>query len=282
MKVILALAAALAAAEPAHRVGADGHGILQPKHVLGKDGHGVKKVGGAPSVRDHAAYARWLVTSLDWGTMSTISTQDGFAGVAFGNPVSIADGGSGNPYMCVSPLDASIQDLQVNDKFTLSLSAAALKDASSSCTEGPTGDPENPPCARLTLSGTFKNLTATDEFEDAKAALNATHPAMDAWGCFDPAGGGDHGFFLAKLDIETAWLINFYGGAAIISAEDYFGAEKPAATRNGELQCPVSGESFVPADDQPSVTFNNGQKLYFCCDHCVETFKANATDYIQA
>ncbi len=63
--------------------------------------------GPVPTVGDHAAYARWMVRSMAWGTMSTISTQASIAGYPFGNPVSFADGGTGNPYMCVSPLDSS-------------------------------------------------------------------------------------------------------------------------------------------------------------------------------
>mmetsp|Transcript_27340 Transcript_27340/g.85032 ORF Transcript_27340/g.85032 Transcript_27340/m.85032 type:complete len:168 (+) Transcript_27340:71-574(+) len=167
-----------------------------------------------------------MVAELTWGVMSTTSTQESIKGTAFGNPVSIADGGTGNPYMCVSPLDASIIDLQVDPKFSLTLSANQLSTPKTKalCQEGSFGDPENPPCARLVLSGTFKNLTATDEFDAAKAALNATHPAMAGWGCFSADGGGDHGFFLAKLDVAQAWLINMFGGAAVISASDYFGA----------------------------------------------------------
>ena len=83
--------------------------------------------------------------------------------------------------------------------------------------------------------------------------------------------------------METGWLIDFYGGAAIISAEDYFGASaQTAAPKADEIQCPVSGESFVPAADQPSVEFANGQKIFFCCPNCVEQFTANASAYIAA
>merc|ERR1711865_676648 len=30
-----------------------------------------------------------------------------------------------------------------------------------------------------------------------------------------------HDFFVAKMELNGVWLIDFYGGAAIISAEDY-------------------------------------------------------------
>lgn len=54
---------------------------------------------GPPSIDDKAAYARWMVNQHSWGVISTISTQEGFEGVPFGNPVSVGDGGSGSPYM---------------------------------------------------------------------------------------------------------------------------------------------------------------------------------------
>ena len=83
------------------------------------------------------------------GTMSTISTQASIAGYAFGNPVSFADGGTGNPYARVSPLDSSVKDLQANPKFSLTLSAAQGQNAPAACApESGRGDPENPPCAR--------------------------------------------------------------------------------------------------------------------------------------
>ena len=84
-----------------------------------------------PAVGDHAAYARWMVRSMTWGTMSTISTQASIAGYPFGNPVSFADGGTGNPYMCVSPLDSSVKDLQATMSSTLS--AAQGQSAPAAC-----------------------------------------------------------------------------------------------------------------------------------------------------
>ena len=179
-----------------------------------------------PAVGDHAAYARWMVRSMTWGTMSTISTQASIAGYPFGNPVSFADGGTGNPYMCVSPLDSSVKDLQANPKFSLTLSAAQGQSAPAACApESGRGDPENPPCARLALTGDFVDVTGGPEFNTAVAALNATHPTLNSWGCFQAGGsGGSHGFFLAKMAVKQAWLINMYGGAAVVDAADYYAA----------------------------------------------------------
>ena len=77
----------------------------------------------APPIWEHAKYARWMVNSMTWGFMSTISTQDGLKGMPFGNVASFADGGTGNLYMCVSALDSSIKDLLVNPNMNIALSA---------------------------------------------------------------------------------------------------------------------------------------------------------------
>merc|ERR1711865_347218 len=80
------------------------------------------------------------------------------------------------------------------------------------------GDPENPPCARLVLSGNFVRLAANSSEEaTAKAALFERHPSFAN---FPP----DHGFFAAKVDLDGIWLIDFYGSATIVSPEDYFAA----------------------------------------------------------
>jgi len=171
----------------------------------------------APPIFEKAAYARWMVSSLDWGVASTMSTL--WPGYAFGNPVSFADV-DGKPVFCVSPLDASVRDLQTNPKMTLTLSEA---EGDAGACQGPQGDPEAPPCARLVLAGDFRNVTDND-WHDAARALAARHPIMTDWGCFggENKGPSDHDFFLATLQVENIWLINIYGGAAVIDAHDYF------------------------------------------------------------
>ena len=74
--------------------------------------------------------------------------------------------------------------------MSLTMSLAASETAHSACSIADSGDPENPPCSRLVLSGTFQNVTTgTAEWEQAKEALNSTHPKMAAWGCFSADGG---------------------------------------------------------------------------------------------
>jgi len=182
-----------------------------------------------PWFSDKAATARWVVNSLEWGVLSTISTRSGgtTVGAAFGNPYSYADV-DGVPYFYASSLDASMVDLfgaGGRPNATLSLSEAALLGPKGfwwkqKCEIGqPLGDPENPPCARLVLTGTMVKPDAkSDEVKRAMAALLARHPSFANY----PSG---HGFYVAKMEISAAWEIDMFGGAAIISPADYFKAK---------------------------------------------------------
>lgn len=176
---------------------------------------------------DKVATARWMVSNLEWGTLSTTSTRsEGTAvGAAFGNPYAFADVG-GTPYLYASDLDASMLDINGgNANVSLSLSEAALFGRKSfwwkqRCAIGqPLGDPENPPCARLVLSGAMHKLAAgSEEATKATAALFARHPSFAHY----PPG---HGFYVAKMELSGVWEIDMFGGAAIISPADYFKAK---------------------------------------------------------
>ena len=184
-----------------------------------------EKAQSKPKPSDHIAYARWMAHELTWGILSTTSarTEGTTPGTAFGNPYSFADV-DGTPYFYASNLDASMVDLfgasSHSTRGTLALSAASLQgsDAFSSCKIGglnPLGDPENPPCARLVLSGNFsKPCSGSPEEKTAKAALFDKHPSFKLF----PPG---HAFYVAKMEVEGVWLIDAYGGAATPSAKDY-------------------------------------------------------------
>lgn len=176
----------------------------------------------APPIGEKASYARWMTANHTWGVMSTTSTMKAIAGTPFGNPVAYADDGSGTPVFCVSGLDQSIVDLEVDNRMSLTLSRAA--DGDVKACQPAVGEAENPPCARLVLSGTFAKLEA-DEQPAAISALNKTHPAMASWGCWgENSGPSGHDFYLAKLAVAQAWLINMYGGAAVIMSDEYANA----------------------------------------------------------
>merc|ERR1711988_1462790 len=176
-----------------------------------------------PPFFEKAANARWLVHKLNYGVLSTTSAS--LDGTAFGNPQSFADGpdgnGTGKLFFYVSDLDASMQDIAANPKCSFTLSLQMLGDY---CTKewAPISgqiDPEDPRCTRLTLLGTMRNVTDEEKIF-AHAALVDRHPAMSSW---PPS----HDFHIVTIDIENIWLIDMFGGAALIKPSDYFAAKAP-------------------------------------------------------
>jgi len=198
-----------------------------------------------PDVTAKAKTARWMVHSLDWGVVSTISTRlgggddtdddddddDGSPAavpVPFGNVYSFVDGpcdkATGIPYLYGTYMDQTFADAKSNDMVSLTLSESSLAsvcphDAIDSCMLGSKyGDPENPACARLTLTGKLVALLEDDdEHEFAKNAFFERHSSMKSW----PEG---HQWVIAKIDIQDIWLIDYFGGATILDPKDYFAA----------------------------------------------------------
>jgi len=169
--------------------------------------------------------ARELVHGALWGSIASISTKPETKGFPFNNIVSFADGtmdaSTGIPYLLVSPLDESISDLLIDPRISLSLTGTQLEDGKmyQNCSIADGGDPESPPCTRLTLTGTFKNITGTSEAQIAEAALYSRHPLMKDWGPGNPH--SLHDFFFAKIELKQVWLIDHYGGAARLPVKDY-------------------------------------------------------------
>jgi hypothetical protein len=78
------------------------------------------------------------------------------------------------------------------------------------------GDPESPICARLTLTGILEPISKnTMEYEIIQLALYERHPQMQYW-------PKDHNWILLKLNIIDIWLIDYFGGATILTPEQYF------------------------------------------------------------
>jgi len=79
-------------------------------------------------------------------------------------------------------------------------------------------DPEDPTCARVVISGKFNLVQNTTEAELGKNYLFDRHPLMKTW-------PQDHEFQVYKLDIQEIWLIDIYGGAAVVDVDDYFAVQ---------------------------------------------------------
>merc|ERR1711957_821840 len=173
-----------------------------------------------------AQTARGMVSAIQWGALVTTSTRNQSEGSkpgdAFGNPNSLADV-AGVPYIYASALDASFVDIAAGEtRISFALTEAALQNSDgsanvTSCKIGAgLGDPENPLCARLVFSGAVSKVAfGSDEETNAKAALFARHPSFKQF----PAG---HSFYVTKLAIDGIWLIDIFGGAAVICPSDYF------------------------------------------------------------
>ena len=105
-----------------------------------------------------------------------------------------------------------------NPRSILALSQASYpgKILSNCAIGGFLGHPENPLCARPVVAGAMSQVTAgSDEESNAKEALFERHPSFEEY-------PGGHDFFVAKLSIDGLWLIDIFGGAAIIKPADYF------------------------------------------------------------
>ena len=201
----------------------------------------------------HAAFARAMVRNLTWGVLSTISTRSEGTNVSspFGNPYSFADV-EGVPYLYAAGMDASMIDLftgaGAKPRASLALSQAVEMTPNGSAAvpacrigEGTFGDPENPPCARLVLTGTVTKV-AKGSAEEGRAnkALFKRHPSFVKM-------PKDHGFYTARLSIDGLWLISAYGGAAIVAPSDYFAASTASAVQEESAVTAAAATEAAPS-----------------------------------
>ncbi|WOG93375.1 hypothetical protein DCAR_0312659 [Daucus carota subsp. sativus] len=182
-------------------------GSVQGRHLL-SSGPGIR-----PKPDDAAHFARWLVSQSFWGDLSTIESDLG--GAPFGNVVSFSDGtpdkGTGIPYFYLTLLDPTARNALKDQRSSFTLSEYSLG------TCGKT-DPENPTCAKITLTGKLKMVDGkSSEAKYALTALFSKHPEMKDW-------PKDHNFQIFKLDIEDIFLINWFGGRKPLTVDQYLHA----------------------------------------------------------
>ncbi|KAJ8750298.1 hypothetical protein K2173_014213 [Erythroxylum novogranatense] len=168
-----------------------------------------------PDPRNAAATARWLVAQNSWGVLNTISVDLG--GAPFGNVVSFSDGqpnnGSGIPYFYLTTLDPTARNALKDERSSLTISEYPI----GTCGKK---DPENPSCAKITLTGKLKLIKAdSEDAKFAQSALYAKHEEMKGW-------PKDHNFQFFKLEIEDIFLIDWFGGPKPLTVEQYMHPEK--------------------------------------------------------
>ncbi|KAM7407187.1 hypothetical protein PAMA_003085 [Pampus argenteus] len=168
-----------------------------------------------PPHQESARTARYIAHNSDWGHLATTSTQDKIKGLPFGNIFSVSDGpldnSTGVIYFYVTPMDNSVADLTSNPYASLTFS-----EAEGEFCRQMLYDPEDPRCARLTLTGKMVEV-APEELTFAKEAMFSRHPVMAKW----PVG---HKWFFMKMDLIQVWLQDWVGGTSLIPLEDYFKA----------------------------------------------------------
>ncbi|KAL5974280.1 hypothetical protein ACLOJK_030944 [Asimina triloba] len=151
-----------------------------------------------PPPENAAATARWLVAQNTWGVLrNVVSFSDGVPG-----------NGLGIPYFYLTALDPTPRDAAKDARTSLTVSEYPIGTCRNT-------DPENPTCAKLTLSGKLKLVD--EKSKDATFALNALfskHPEMKDW-------PKDHSFQIYKLDIENLFLIDWFGGAKPLTVAQY-------------------------------------------------------------
>ncbi|XP_069492036.1 protein CREG1 [Ambystoma mexicanum] len=169
-----------------------------------------------PPRNETARVARFVAHSCDWGALATLSSHEPVRGLPFANVFSVSDGplgqSSGVPYLYLTTLEISVQDLKVNPAASLTMSLAQTNYCKKQ-----EYDPQSPLCAHIILSGTIQQVNDT-EVDFAKLALFSRHPEMVTW-------PKDHGWFFAKLNITNIWVLDYFGGIKIVTPTEYYSAK---------------------------------------------------------
>jgi len=163
------------------------------------------------SAEAKASSARYAFNRAGWGYLTTLNKGLPVAEVAsFSDGVANASTGRLWFYMMDPPLEP-------NQGYA---AAITVSEASYNATCGFAGtlvDPEDPRCAKITISGTMAKSEG-DDIATGKAALFAKHPQMKSW----PDG---HGFVVHELKITDVWMIDFYGGGGEVDIKLYSAAQ---------------------------------------------------------
>jgi hypothetical protein len=206
-----------------------------------------------PPYAEYAKRARWLVYQSTWAVVGTTSVR--LQGHPWGNVRSTADlvnpkcakpdplcCSTGLPVIYVPDPDPTAVDLGKDSRATLTFSDAALPERTDA--KGTCGgmDSEDPTCARLTLSGRLRPLGGS-ELDLAKLSLGARHP-LAPWLSSKGAHTGGKWY---TMDIESLVFLDFYGGPAKLTVQDYLSA--PPAQNSDTVGATSQRRSCSNEDD---------------------------------
>nr|XP_033330034.1 protein CREG1 [Megalopta genalis] len=167
-----------------------------------------------PPVDQAALMARYIVNQADWVSVATISTRKDIEGYPAATLVSYSDGdlgsGLGIPYLYLTPLDFTAQDLAKDNRVSMMMTLAQ-----GSYCKSKNWDPMDPRCARILMSGKIITLNNdTTEHDLAKRVFFDRHPTLVN---MPP----NHRFYFAKLKIATIAVLDTFGGPKYVNVKDY-------------------------------------------------------------
>src|SRR4029078_10098659 len=84
-------------------------------------------------------------------------------------------------------------------------------------------------------------------------------------------------FLSGVTPMKTRWMVLSLSAAMLVAVGGLQGARDEARKHDAKEKkfaptCPVSGK---PAGEDHVLELKNGNKVYFCCDNCPETFKGD-------
>ncbi|XP_076618085.1 cellular Repressor of E1A-stimulated Genes [Colletes latitarsis] len=201
-----------------------------------------------PPVDRAALMARFIVNQADWVSIATISTRKDIESFPTATLASFSDGllgnGTGIPYLYLTPLDFTAQDLAKDNRATLLMTLAQGDYCKSK-----QWDPMDPRCARVLLTGKIKPLKNDSmELELAKKVFFGRHPKLAN---MPP----DHHFYFAKLKIMTIVVLDTFGGPKYVTVKDYLHPPVDNVTEEFNRQFPLeyyennSQEKYSPSSN---------------------------------
>ena len=167
-----------------------------------------------PPINEVALMARYIVNQADWVPVATISTRKDIEMFPAVTLVSFTDGllgnGSGIPYLYLTPLDFTAQDLAKDNRVSMLMTLAQGDYCKSKQL-----DPMDPRCARVLLTGRIKALKNDSvELRTAEKVFFTRHPKLVN---MPPS----HHFYFAKLKIMTIVVLDTFGGPKYVSVKEY-------------------------------------------------------------
>ncbi|XP_078050425.1 cellular Repressor of E1A-stimulated Genes [Augochlora pura] len=191
-----------------------------------------------PPINQAALMARYIVNQADWVSVATISTRKEIEGYPAATLVSYSDGelgsGSGIPYLYLTPLDFTAQDLAKDNRVSVMMTLAQGNYCKSK-----NWDPMDPRCARILMSGKILPLkNDTSELDLAKRVFFERHPTL----VHMPP---NHRFYFAKLKIATIAVLDTFGGPKYVNVKEYLNPTVNNITEEFNRRFPLrSGENY--------------------------------------